>query len=187
MEPRYLENLRKRVILVVAGIIASYFGIIPLGILYRMFESFSESDPVESYFFFSSIRIGIMALFLYLALVHTKPSLVPKQKKYRGTVLFAILGTITIMILLPSGYVVPQIEQGGCITKSGSYNDDGVFRGMTSQGITTESECAENCILSGKFDTREEKICEFKGVLGKTYWTRTPSDFDTTAFDEIVK
>ncbi|MGH1522463.1 MAG: hypothetical protein ACRBB2_08985 [Nitrosopumilus sp.] len=187
MKTRYLENLRKRIILVIVGIIVSYFGIVPLGILYRMFASFSESEPVESYFFFNIIRIGIMVLFLYLALAYTKPSLIPKQEKYRKLVLLAIIGIITITISLPSGYVIPHLEQGGCITKSGSYTDDGIFRGVTSQGITTESECADNCIFSGKFNTREEKFCEFKGILGKTHWTRTPYDLDTPVFGEIVK
>ena len=169
------------------GIIASYFGIVPLGMLHRMFTSFSESDPVESYFFFNSIRIGIIVLFLYLALVHTKPSLVPKQEKHRKLVLLAILCIIALAVSIPSGYVIPKLEQGGCITKSGSYKDDGNFSGSTSQGITTESECAENCIFSGKFNTREEKFCEFKGILGKTHWTRTPGDFDTPVFGDIVK
>lgn len=187
MKIRLLENLRKRIILAILGIIASYFVIIPLGLLYRMFTSFSESDPVISYFFFNSIRIGMMVLFLYLALVHIKPSLVPKQEKYRKLVLLSMFAIITLTVTIPSGYILPQLEQGACITKSGIYNNDSNFRGSTSQGITTESECADNCIFSGKFNTREEKICEFKGILGKTQWIRTPSDFDTPVFDEIIK
>lgn len=173
MKTRYLENLRKRIILVILGIIAFYFVIIPLGILYRMLVPFSLSDPVSSYFFFNSIRIGIMVLFLYLALSHTKPSLIPQQKKYRKLVIFLITMIITVSVALPSGYVIPQLEQGGCITKSGSYTDDGDFSGSSSQGITTESECVENCIFSGKFNTREEKFCEFEGIFGKTYWETT--------------
>ena len=119
--------------------------------------------------------------------MHTKPSLVPKQEKHRKLVLLVILCIIALAASIPSGYVIPQLEQGACITKSGNYNDEGVFGGTVSQGITTESECAENCIFSGKFNTREEKFCEFKGILGKTHWTRTPGDFDTPVFGDIVK
>ena len=187
MKTRYLENLRKRTILVILGIVASYFGIIPLGILYRMLIPSSLPDPVSSYFFFNSIRIGIMVLFLYLALAHTKPSLVPKQEKYRKLVLLAIFVIITLTVALPSGYVIPQLEQGGCITKSGNYDENGNFGGSSSQGMTTEDECIDNCIFSGKFNTREEKLCEFKGIFGKTHWVRTPDDFDTPVFGEIIK
>ena len=187
MKTRCLENLRKRIILVILGITASYFGIIPLGMLYHMFTSFPESDPVTSYFFFNGVRTVIMVVFLYLALVHVKPSLVPQQENYRKIILIIILIIATLTVALPSGYIIPHLEQGGCITKSGSYNDDGDFRGTSSQGITTESECEDNCILSGKFNTREEKFCEFKGIFGKTHWMRTPGDFDTPVFSEIIK
>ncbi len=187
MKTRRLENLRKRIILVILGIVASYFGIIPLGMFYHMFTSFSTPDPVFSYFFFNGARIGIMVLFLYFALVRVKPSLVPQQEKYRKLVLLTIFVIVALAVCLPSGYVIPQLEQGGCITKSGNYNDDGNFGGSSSQGITTESECIDNCVFSGKFNTREEKFCEFKGVFGKTQWVQTPADFETPVFGEIVK
>lgn len=185
MKTRYLENLRKRIILVILGIVASYFGIIPLGILYHMLVSSPLPDPVSSYFFFNGIRIGIMVLFLYLALVHTKTSLVPKQEKYKKLVLLAIFVIITFTVALPSGYVIPQLEQGGCITKSGNYDENGNFGGSSSQGVTTETECDDNCIFSGKFNTREEKFCEFKGIFGKTHWMRTPNDYDTPVFGDM--
>ncbi|MCV0391982.1 MAG: hypothetical protein K5790_01670 [Nitrosopumilus sp.] len=187
MATRLLENLRKRIILVILGIITSYFGIIPLGIFYHMLVPSSLPDPLSSYFFFNSMRIGIMVLFLYFALVYVKPSLVPKQEKYKKLVLLVISVIVILVILLPSGYVIPQLEQGGCTTKSGNYNDDGDFRGSSSQGVTTESECIDNCIFSGKFNTREEKFCEFHGMFGKTHWMRTPGDFDTPVFGEIIK
>ncbi|MCV0409644.1 hypothetical protein [Nitrosopumilus sp.] len=187
MNAKFLENLRKRIIIVILGIIASYFGIIPLGLLYHKLSYAPLPDPVSSYFFFNSVRIGIMVLSLYLALVHVKPSLVPQQEKYRKFVLISILIIVTLTVSLPSGYVIPQLEQGGCITKSGSYNDGGNFSGSSSQGITTESECAYNCIFSGKFNTQEEKFCEFTGIFGKTHWMRSPDDFDTPVFGEIVK
>ncbi|QLH06613.1 hypothetical protein C5F50_05660 [Nitrosopumilus ureiphilus] len=93
----------------------------------------------------------------------------------------------TLTVLLPSGYVVPQLEQGACITKSGSYNDEGNFRGSSSQEMSNELNCVESCIFSGKFNTREDKFCEFKGMFGKTYWLKTPDDFDTPVFGEIIK
>ena len=187
MKSRYFENLRKRIVLVVLGIVASYFGIIPLGMAYHMFASFSETDPVFSYFFFNGVRIGIAVLFLYLALVSTKPSFVPQQEKYRKLVLVGIFVIALVFVAVPSGYVVPQLEQGACITKSGIYDEDGNFGGSSSQGITTESECVDSCVFSGKFNTREEKFCEFNGVFGKTSWEKTPSDFDGTVFGENVK
>jgi len=71
-------------------------------------------------------------LFLYFALVYVKPSFVPQQGKYRKIVLIIIFLIATLTLALPSGYVIPQIEQDGCITKSGNYNDDGDFRGTVS-------------------------------------------------------
>lgn len=177
MKSDLFENLRKRVILVIIGIITSYFAIIPLGLLYHQFSYAPLPDPISSYFFFNSVRIGIMVLFLYFALVHTKPSLIPQQKKYQKLIMLSIFVIITLTIAFPSGYLIPQLEQGGCVTKTGSYDEQRRFGGMSSQGVTTESECVDNCIFSGKFNTKEEKFCEFDGVFGKTHWEKTPKDF----------
>jgi len=117
-----------------------------------------------------------MVLFLYLALVFVKPSFVPQQRKYQKIVVLSILTITTLTIALPSGYVIPQLEQGACITKSGSYDEKGEFRGSSSQGISTESECVDSCIFSGKFNTREEKFCEFEGIFAKTHWETSPED-----------
>ena len=172
----YVENLRKRIIYIIIGIVVSYFSIIPLGLLHSQFSYTPLPDPVSSYFFFNSVRIGIMVFFLYFALVHIKPSFIPQQKKYRKLIILSILVIFTLSIALPSGYLIPQLEQGGCITKSGSYNEKGNFGGTSSQGVTTESECIDNCIFTGKFNTREEKFCEFKGIFGKTHWEKTPDE-----------
>ena len=190
MKSRYLENSRKRIVFVIVGIVVSYLGVVPLGILYHQFSSASLPDPISSYFFFNSVRIGIMVLFLYLALVYVKPSFVPQQRKYQKLVIFSILAIAIMFVAFPSGYVVPQLEQGACITKSGSYDEKGRFGGSSSQGITTESECIENCIFSGKFNTREEKFCEFEGIFGKTHWKTNPDEIATDykpVFKEMVK
>ena len=182
-----IENLRKRIIFVAFGIVASFFGIIPLGMVYHMFTSFSTADPVLPYFLFNSIRIAIMVLFLYIALVRVKPSLVPCNGKYRKLVMLGIFVIVILTVALPSGYVIPQLEQGACITKSGTYDKDGKFGGSSSQGINTESECIDSCIFSGKFNTREDKFCEFKGMFGKTHWVQTPDDFNVPIFGEMTK
>ena len=186
----YAKNLRKRIIYIIIGIAVSYFSIIPLGLLYHQFSYTSLPNPVSSYFFFNSMRIGIMMLFLYFALVRVKPSFVPQREKYRKLIILSILIIITLTIALPSGYVIPQLEQGGCITKSGSYDEEGRFSGSSSQGVTTESECIDNCIFSGKFNTREEKFCEFEGMFGKTHWEKTPDEIimnGKSIFKEIIK
>ena len=51
-----------------------------------------------------------------------------------------------------------------------------VLEGTSSQSVTSESECIDNCIFSGKFNTREEKFCEFDGIFGKTHWEKTPDE-----------
>lgn len=186
----YTVNLRKRIIYIIVGVVVSYFNILPLGMLYLQLSHSPLPDPVFSYFFFNGIRIGIMILFLYLALVHTKPSLVPRQKKYQKLALVSIVVVVVVTVALPSGYGIPEWEQGGCITKSGSYDEDGRFSGSTSQGITTESECIENCIFSGKLNTREEKFCEFVGLFGKTHWETTPEKIamgDKPIFGDMVR
>ena len=177
MKSRYLENLPKRIIFVILGVVVSYFGIIPLGMAYHMFTSFSDTDPVMSYFFFNGVRIGIFVLFLYLALVRTKPSFIPQQEKYRKLALLGIFVIVVLFVAVPSGYVLPQLEQGACITKSGTFDDDGDFGGSSSQGIKTESECVDSCIFTGKFSPQEDKFCEFRGIFGKTQWMQTPDDF----------
>lgn len=190
MKTGILENLHKRIIFVIMGIIVSYFGIIPLGLLYHQLSYTPLPNPVSSYFFFNGMRIGIMVLFLYFALVYIKPSLIPQQKKYRKLIILSIVIIATLTVALPSGYVIPQLEQGGCITKSGSYDETGRFSGSSSQGVTTESGCIDNCIFSDKFNTREEKFCEFNGVFGKTNWEKTPDEITMDSkfiFKEMIK
>ena len=183
----YKTNLRKRIIYIITGIAVSYLGVIPLGLIFPQLRLGGLHDPITTYLFYESFRIGIMILFLYLAFVRVKPSFVPTQKRYRKLIVFVILLIATLTVLLPSGYVIPQLEYGACITKSGSYNEDGKFSGSSSQGMSNESDCVDSCIFSGKFNTREDKFCEFKGMYGKTNWMKNPDDFDTPVFGEIIK
>ncbi|QLH06614.1 hypothetical protein [Nitrosopumilus ureiphilus] len=73
----FKTNLRKRIIYIIIGIVVSYLGVIPLSLLFYQLQSRELSDPVATYLFYESFRIGIMILFLYFAFVHVKPSFIP--------------------------------------------------------------------------------------------------------------
>ncbi|MGY5148791.1 MAG: hypothetical protein ACW9W3_01875 [Candidatus Nitrosopumilus sp. bin_68KS] len=183
----YKKNIRKRIIYIIIGIAVSYVSIIPLTLIFSLLQFRELPDPITSYFFYNGIRIGIVILFFYFAFIVVKPSLVPQLGKYKRLIMFTILLIVTLTILFPSGYLIPQLEQGACITKSGSYNEEGHFSGSSSQGMSNESDCVESCIFSGKLNTRGEKLCEFKGMFGKTHWVKTPDEFDKSVLGEIIK
>lgn len=172
-----LENLRKRIILVIVGVAGYYLSPAPLGML---FGSLSYGELLTSlwlFYAYKGIGISFLIVFLYLALVKTGPSLVPKQKKYRHLIGLVIASTVLLSVLIPSGMIVEEWTQGQCITKSGSFKDDGEFRGTTSSGSGSELECIQSCIFAGKVSMNEEKTCKFNGLFGFAHWEKTPKDF----------
>ena len=122
------------------------------------------------------IKFGTVSVILYVALIVVKPSLFPKSKKYKQLAILIIVLIPTIVIVLQSGYVVPELEQGLCITHGGTANDDGNFIGSRSQGISTESECNASCEFNNKTSVKEDKLCEFHGVYGKSDWIVDPNN-----------
>lgn len=116
-----------------------------------------------------------MTAILYVALIVVKPSLFPKSKKYKRLVILMVILIPTTVIALQSGYMIPELEQGLCITRSGTANEEDNFIGSGSQGISTESQCNASCEFNSKTSMGDDKLCEFHGVYGKTDWTIDPN------------
>ena len=82
-------------------------------------------------------------------------------------------------ILLPSGYVIPQLESGYCTITSYHVSDEGMLQrgGSTSSGVSSESHCIENCRNANEINSNDrENSCEFTGMYGKTYWIKSSSE-----------
>jgi hypothetical protein len=172
----YKENLRKRIIFVIIGIVSYYLVPAPLSIL---FSSVSYGETFSSFWFFyvyKGIAISFLIGFLYVALVQVKPSLIPKKTKYRQMIIASII-TITILsIMIPSGLIVNDWRQGQCLIKSGTLNENGMLSGSTSSGVGSELECIQHCKFSGRVSMNEGKTCEFNGLFGSAHWIKTPKD-----------
>ncbi len=174
MKNGFLENIRKRIILVTLGIVGYY--LLPAAI--HIFLIPMESSPsIWTYYLFKTASISFLIGFLYLALVKVKPSLVPKRKKYRQTVAALIILFTILSVLIPVGLIVKDWTHGYCITSSGTTREDGKFSGTASYGEGSEFECVRSCVMTGNVSMDEEKFCKFDGLFGVTNWEKTPSDF----------
>ena len=172
----YRHNLRKRILIVIGAIAAYYLINLPYLLINGFFNQPTLQNDLPDYFIYNVIKFGTVTAILYVALIVVKPSLVPKSKKYKRLVILIVILTPTSVIALQSGYVIPQLEQGLCITHSGTANEDGNFIGSRSQGISTESECNASCEFNSKTSMGEDKLCEFHGVYGKTDWIIDPNN-----------
>ena len=172
----YEQNLRKR-ILIVFGAIAVYYLInFPYLLINGFFNQPTLQNGLPGYFIYNVIKFGTVSAILYVALVVVKPSLFPKSKKHKQLVILTVIMVPISVIAVQSGYVIPELEQGLCITHSGTANEDGNFIGSRSQGISTESECNASCEFNSKTSMGEDKLCEFHGVYGKTDWMIDPNN-----------
>ena len=171
------ENIKKRIILVMIGIVGYYTIPIPLGMLMHLVLRIELINDFGFYSIFQITTISFLIGFLYIAFVKVKPSLFPQQKKYRQMIVLSIL-TITILsIMIPGGLIVKDWKQGQCLIKSGTFNEDGMMSGTTSSGVGSELECILNCKFLGRVSMNEDKSCEFNGLFGSGHWVKTPQDF----------
>ena len=172
----YGYNLRKRILIVLGAIAAYYLINLPYLLINGFFNQPTLQNDLPDYFVYNVIKFGTVSAILYVALIVVKPSLFPKSKKYKRLVILTVILIPTSVIALQSGYVIPELEQGLCITHSGTANEDGNFIGSRSQGISTESECNASCEFNSKTSMGEDKLCEFHGVYGKTDWIIDPNN-----------
>lgn len=166
----YRHNLRKRISIVIGAIAAYYLINLPYLLINGLINQPTLQNDIPDYFIYNGIKFGIVVAILYVAFIVVKPSLFPKSIRHKQLVILIVMLVPTSTIALQSGYIKPELEQGLCLTHSGTANEDGTFIGGRSQGISTESECNASCEFNNKTATREDKLCEFHGLYGKTDW-----------------
>ncbi|QMU55178.1 MAG: hypothetical protein GKS07_09975 [Nitrosopumilus sp.] len=163
--------------MIVIGANAAYYLInLPYLLINGFFNHPTLQNDLPDYFIYNLIKFGTVSAILYVALIVVKPSLFPKSKKYKRLIILIVILIPTTVIALQSGYVIPELEQGLCITRSGTANEDGNVIGSGSQGISTESECNADCEFNSKTSMGDDKLCEFHGVYGKTDWIIDPNN-----------
>ena len=172
----YGHNLHKRILIAIGANVAYYLINLPYLLINGFFNQPTLQNDLPDYFIYNVIKFGTVSTILYVALIVVKPSLFPKSTKYKRLVILIVMLVPTSVIALQSGYIIPELEQGLCITHSGTANEDGNFIGSRSQGIFTESECNASCEFNSKTSMGEDKLCEFHGVYGKTDWIIDPNN-----------
>ena len=172
----YGHNLPKRTLIAIGAVAAYYLINLPYLLINGFFNQPTLQHGLPDYFIYNVIKFGTVSAILYIAFIVVQPSLFPKSTKYKRLVILTVILIPISVIALQSGYVIPQLEQGLCITHSGTANEDGNFIGSRSQGISTESECNASCEFNSKTSTGEDKLCEFHGVYGKTDWVIDPNN-----------
>lgn len=172
----YGRNLRKRILIAIGANVTYYLINLPYLLINGFFNQPTLQNDLPDYFIYNAIKFGTVSAILYVAFIVVKPSLFPKSTKYKRLVILTVILIPTSVIALQSGYVIPELEQGLCITHSGTANEDGNFIGSRSQGISTESECNASCDFNSKTSMNEDKLCEFHGVYGKTDWIIDPNN-----------
>ena len=172
----YEHNLRKRILIAIGANAAYYLINLPYLLINGFFNQPTLQNDLPDYFIYNVIKFGTVSAILYVAFIVVKPSLFPKSTKYKRLVILTVILIPISVIAMQSGYVIPELEQGLCITHSGTANEDGNFIGSRSQGISTESECNASCEFNSKTSMKEDKLCEFHGVYGKTDWIIDPNN-----------
>ena len=172
----YEHNLRKRILIALGSIAAYYLINFPYLLISIFFNQSASQNNLLDYFIYNAIKFGTVSVILYVAFILVRPSLFPKSKKYKRLIILTVILTPALVIALQSGYVISDLEQGFCITRSGTVNEDGNFIGTESHGMSVESECIAICEFNSKTSITEDKSCEFHGIYGKTDWTLDPND-----------
>jgi hypothetical protein len=178
MKTRFLENLRKRIIFAIIGIVGYYLSPLPMGILINIFFHGEILTSIWAFYVFKGTAISFLVGFLYIACVKVKPSLIPHQKKYRQMIIVSIVIIASLSVLIPSGLIVNDWKQGQCLITSSPINEKERFAGTVSSSINSESECVRHCEFSGRLNMNEDKFCEFNGLFGSSHWIKTPEDFE---------
>lgn len=163
----YTKNLRKRIILIIIGILCYYFAIVPLSLIPHVLLPGFGMSYFSNFSLYSFVSIGLLLYFVYRALFKVNPSLTPLVKKYKKIILIITIAIFILMIFLPSGIIVSEWEQGECSISSSMMMVDGTNQGSTtSQTISGISECLSHCKYHDSFNPKLEKICQFRGLFG---------------------
>ena len=163
----YAENLKKRIILVAVAIASYIFVPIPIGL--SMFSFFHPTSfPIAGYVV-HAIQVFVFVILLYGALAWVKPSLVPPYISKK--IIVGVICAIIILAVLPEG--LWSLEPVGlCIITNKSQGGNSV----STNGESTEQQCIDGCLQSGKGNVEFNQIsCEFDGV--GTSWSKTPEEF----------
>ena len=174
----YKTNLRKRIILVTVGILCYFFAVIPLSLMPHFLFLGNSMGPFADFSLYRFVSIGLLLYFVYRALFKVDPSLMPLFKKFKKILVPCIVVIPILTIILPSGLVIPEWEQGECLISSTAYSVNGQPMGSTtSQSITSVSECLTYCKTPDLYYPESELICQFRGLFGSDVVARTPEDF----------
>ena len=187
----YFENLRKRVIWIVIGILCYYFAIIPISMIPHVLLPGTSMSYFSGFSLYSLVSIGLLLYFVYRALFKVNPSFMPLIKKYKKPILVFVIIIFTSTVVLPSGLIIPEWERGQCSVSSAMIMQDGTFQGSTtSQTMTGKSECLDHCKYYNDFNPKLEKTCQFQGLFDSspTVITNESAEYDSKiAFDGKIK
>ncbi len=187
----YFENLRKRVIWIAIGILCYFFAIIPMSLIPHILLPGTGMSYFSGFSLYSLVSTGLLLYFVYRALFKVNPSWLPLIKKYKKMMLIFVTIIPISIIVLPSGLIVPEWEQGQCSISSSMVMPDGTFQGSTtSQSITGVSECLDHCKYYDDFNPKLEKTCQFRGLFDSapTVITNESVEYDSKiAFDGKIK
>ena len=106
----YTENLRNRILLVVAAIASYIFVPVPLGLLAFTFFH-APSFPLAGYMVYV-IQVFVFVILIYGALSWVTPSLIPQYIPKK--IIVGVICAIVILYILPSG--VLSLEAVGSCT-----------------------------------------------------------------------
>lgn len=166
----YKENLHKRIILIIIGILCYYFVFIPVSLLLHVVLPGIGINYFSGFSLFPFINIGLLLYFVYRALFKVNPSLMPLFKKlkiYKKIILSTIVIIPLVIIVISSGLIIPEWEQGECTIYSTNYSITGTPRGSsTEQTMSNISECLDNCKYYDEWNNKSEKTCQFRGLFG---------------------
>lgn len=187
----YTENLKKRIILVVIGILCYYFAAIPISLVPRLLLPGDTVSYLLGFSLYSLVSIGLLFYFVYRALFKVNPSLMPITKKHKKAILVATIMIPGLFIAFSSGLVVPEWEQGECTISSSMRMQDGTLQGSTtSQTVSGISECLNHCRYQDDFNPELEKTCQFRGLFDSTPTAITDESAEhgnDTLFDVKIK
>ncbi|QMU55218.1 MAG: hypothetical protein GKS07_10185 [Nitrosopumilus sp.] len=187
----YFENLRKRIIWIIIGILCYYFAIIPISLISHVTLPGIGLSYFSGFSSYQLVSMGLLFYFVYRALFKVNPSFMPLIKKYKKILLVFVIITSTSTIVLPSGLIVPEWEQGECRISSSMIMQDGTSQGSTtSQTMTGISECLDHCRHYDDFNPKLEKTCQFRGLFDSvpTVMTNESTEYDgKIAFDGKIR
>jgi hypothetical protein len=164
----YTENIKNRILMIIAAIAAYIFSPVLIGT--SMFSFFNPVQFPFMGFVVHGIQVFVFLILLYGAFEWIKPSLIPKSipKKLIGV----IIGTIIAVSIIPAGVFTLE-STGNCMIIN--HSQDGKVVTSTN-GQSTERQCIDICIDAGDENVQFNQVsCEFTGI-GES-WSKTPEEF----------